>query len=197
MDRLFYEVPSLARKKDAIEYIEEHYAYQSNINGCGGLDHYLSNYEEWLLKLEKDQTANPGEGRVPAKTYFLVRESDNKIIGMTNIRLALNERLRKSGGHIGYGIRPTERRKGYNKINLYLALEVCQENGIEEVMLSCYKDNPASSRTMLALGAKLIEEFVMDGKEEQNYTIQVEEALKKYESVYAPLRQKGEKTIGK
>lgn len=50
---------------------------------------------------------------------------------MINIRLALNEKLRKFGGHIGYSICLTERGKGFNKINLYLGLKVCQEYGIK------------------------------------------------------------------
>ena len=190
MERLYYEAPSLERKQDAIEYIKEHYEYGSNINGSGSLHKYLENYEEWLLKLEEDRNMIPTEERVPAETYFLVRESDNRLIGMVNIRLVLNKRLKEAGGHIGYGIRPTERRKGYNKINLYLALEVCQEHGIEEAMLSCYKDNPASSKTMLALGAKLVKEFETEGKIEQNYIINVEESLKRYRETYAPQTKK-------
>ena len=54
---------------------------------------------------------------------------------MVNIRLALNKMLREHGGNIGYGIRPKERKKGYNKINLYLALKVCDKHNIEDVLL--------------------------------------------------------------
>ena len=59
MEKIYYEVPSLERKNDAIEYIKEHYKYKSNINGTGGLDRYLDNYEGWLEKLEKDYTMIP------------------------------------------------------------------------------------------------------------------------------------------
>ena len=113
MEKLYFEIPSLERKYEAIEYINEHYEYKSDIDGSGGLHRYLNNYEGWLDKLEKDYTMTPSEERVAARTYFLVRESDNRIIGMINIRTALNERLSKFGGHIGYGIRPTERGKEY------------------------------------------------------------------------------------
>ena len=84
-------------------------------------------------------------------TIFFVRINDNKIIGMINIRLALNERLKKIGGNIGYCIRPTERGNGYNKINLYLGLKICQKYGIKEVLLDADKDNPASWRTTVSL----------------------------------------------
>lgn len=59
------------------------------------------NYEKWLDKLDVEYKVIPNEKMVPAVTYFLVRESDNKIVGMVNIRLALNERLKKVGGNIG------------------------------------------------------------------------------------------------
>lgn len=60
--------------------------------------------------------------RCPGKTFLLVRENDNKIDGTINIRWNLSESMKKFGGNIGYGIRPIERRKEYNKINLYLGL---------------------------------------------------------------------------
>ena len=122
MEKLELIQPNKSYEKQAIEYIQEFYKYNSNINGVGGLYRYLDNYDAWLKKLEEDRTRKMTEEKVPAETYFLVRKSDNKIVGMINIRLQLNEKLKAFGGNIGYSIRPTERRKGYNKINLYLAL---------------------------------------------------------------------------
>jgi len=187
MDRMKYEVPSLKRKRDAIDYINEFYEYNSEINGTGGLQRYLDNYEGWLKKLEEDYIMIPSEERVPAKTYFLVREEDNKIVGMINIRLTLNENLRKLGGHIGYSIRPTERRKGYNKINLYLGLLECQKYGIKEVLMDCDKNNLGSARTMQALGGILIREYYEDQKYNttiQDYVINVNESIEKYKGNY-------------
>ena len=73
-DRLFFEIPGIARKNDALEYIKEHILHGSDINGSGGLDRYTDDYEGWLDKLEKDYTTIPSEERVPGRTYFLVRE---------------------------------------------------------------------------------------------------------------------------
>ena len=144
MERLYFEVPDIGRKQDAIDYINEFIVHQSDINGTGALDSYVDDYEGWLEKLERDYVQVPSEERVPARTFFLVRESDKRIVGMINIRLALNTRLSKYGGHIGYSIRPTERGKGYNKINLYLALKVLAAHGIETVFMDADLDNPAS-----------------------------------------------------
>lgn len=52
-----------------------------------------------------------------------MRKSDNRILGIINIRHALNDYLLTYGGHIGYSIRPSERQKGYGKIQLLLALK--------------------------------------------------------------------------
>lgn len=186
MEKLYFEVPSIKRREDACEYIQEFYEYNSNINGSGGLHRYLERYEEWLEKLEQDYVREPSEEKVPARTYFLVRARDNKIVGMCNIRLALNKRLKRFAGHIGYSIRPTERRKGYNKINLYLALKVCDEYGIDKVFMDADLDNVASWKTIEALGGERFKEYF---NEEENcvvvdYTIDVKKALmehKEYE----------------
>lgn len=188
MERFYFEVPSVERKEDALDYIREHYEYNSNINGVGGLNRYVDNYEGWLEKLENDYTTIPSEDRVPARTYFLVRESDNRIVGMINIRLALNERLSKVGGHIGYGIRPTERRKGYNKINLYMGLKVCDEYGIDKVFMDADINNPGSWRTMEALGGYRIKEYYNEDEKETivDYNIDVKKALDTYRDQYEP-----------
>ena len=190
MEKFYFEVPPTSRKKDALSYINEFYEYDSKINGVGGLHRYLDDYDGWLKKLEEDYTRIPNEEKVPTRTYFLIRESDNRIIGMINIRLALNEKLKKSGGHIGYSIRPTERRKGYNKINLYLGLKVCQEYGIKTVLMDADKDNPASWRTMESLGGVNIREFFDNENAHcivKDYEINVDESINNNSNIYEPI----------
>ena len=180
MEKFFFEVPSIRRKEDAIAFINEFYEYHSQINGAGGLHRYLDDYEGWLQKLDADYKRVPDENKVPARTFFLIREEDDRIVGMINIRLALNERLSKYGGHIGYSIRPTERGKGYNKINLYLGLKVCDRYGIEKVFMDADLDNPASWKTMEALGGVRIREYYDDQYAHctvVDYTIDVGKAL--------------------
>ncbi len=188
MEHLRHVVPSMEYMEQGIEYIEEHINAGSNINGSGGLHRYLDNYQGWLEKLEQDRKCIPNEQRVPAETYYLVREEDNKIIGMINIRLVLNERLQQCGGHIGYGIRPSERNKGYNKINLYLALLRCQNLGIKEVILDCDSSNLASSRTMESLGGIRIDEYYSEQEQCQvwRYIIKVDESINNHKEQYEP-----------
>ena len=186
---LRFEVPSIKRKQEALDYIKEFKEYNSAINGSGGLDRYIDNYEGWLEKLEQDYVRVPSEEKVPARTYFLVRNSDDRIVGMINIRLALNEKLRKYGGNIGYSIRPTERRKGYNKINLYLGLKICQEYGIKEVLLDCDKYNLGSAKTMQALGGFMVREYYDDIDDEivQAYIIDVDKSINDNRAKYEDL----------
>ena len=164
MEKFYFEIPGIERKEDAADYIREFREYQSEINGTGGLDRFVDSgdYEGWLEKLSMDYTRIPDEKRVPARTYFLVRESDSRIVGMINIRLALNERLSHYGGNIGYSIRPTERGKGYNNINLYLGLKVCRKYGIERIFMDADLENPASWKTMEAFGGVRVREYYDD-----------------------------------
>lgn len=154
--------PCKEYEQKAIEFIQEFYDYSSDINGTGGLDGYLKEktYSDWLLKVLADiDIANIPEGRVPAYTYFYVREEDDKIIGMINIRLALNDFLRKEGGHIGYSIRPAERKMGYGTKMLREALAICKTIGLGDIIVTCDKINIASARVIKNCGGLLEAEF--------------------------------------
>ena len=186
MDKFYFEIPTIERKQDAIEYMAEIFEENSTVNGVGGLDKFINDYEGWLKKLEKDYVAEPSDETVPMRTYFLVRKSDNRIVGMINIRLALNERLSKYEGNIGYNIRPSEREKGYNKINLYLGLKVCDKYGLDKILLGVRTNNPASWKTMEDLGGERIREFYNEERKSDvyNYSIDVKESLKTYKKEY-------------
>lgn len=140
--------PTLEYKEKAIDFVEEFFCNNTtDIDGDGGLGEYIKelSYENWLKKLAADiDIANVPSPRVPALTYFCVRESDDRIVGIMDIRLALNDFLRTEGGHIGYAVRPSERRKGYATEMLMKALVVCKRIGINEVIVTCDKDNSAS-----------------------------------------------------
>lgn len=190
MEKFYFEVPQINRKNDAIAFINEFHEFNSNIYGTGGLQKFLDNYEGWLDKLQEDYTRIANAEKVPARTYFLVRSSDSRIVGIINIRLALNENLKKFGGHIGYSIRPTERGKGYNKINLYLGLKVCQKHGIDKVLIDADKDNAASWKTMEALGGVKVREFFDDENAHcivKAYEINVNESISNYATIYEPM----------
>lgn len=186
MERFYLELPSTTRKKAITDYINEFVIYESDCNGMGSLDKILEGltFEEALdrcLNMQNEDYAK-SLGRCQSKTFLLIRKNDNKIVGMINIRWNLTEEMKQFGGNIGYSIRPTERRKGYNKINLYLGLIESQKLGLKRVMLDCDVNNIASSKTMESLGATLdrteIDPF--DGILTSVYWFNVDETINKY-----------------
>ena len=143
------------------EYCRQIQAYRQEFLDCGdsmdGTDglRRMEDPEEWVehCRLSKDSDNVP-EGRVPATQYIFVREEDNKIVGMLQIRHFLNDYLEKFGGHIGYSVAPSERRKGYATQMLKTALPECKTLGIDKVLITCINHNTGSRKTILANGGQ-------------------------------------------
>jgi len=111
-------------------------------------------FPKFLKKLrDYEQGINLPKTYIPSTHYWLIKGKD--IVGGITIRHRLTKQLRKIGGHIGYGIRPKYRRKGYGKIMLKKALIKAKQLGLKRVMLTCNDDNIGSWKIMLANGAKL------------------------------------------
>lgn len=190
IEKFYLEIPSIERKDEILDYINELVKYKSDINGTGALDKVLEGYTfeqalERCLNMQYKEYANK-LGRCPSKTFLLIRKNDNRIVGTINVRWNLTDKMKQFGGNIGYGIRPTERRKGYNKINLYLGLIEAKKIGLDKVMLDCDVKNLGSSKTMEALGGKLerTETDPYDGILTSVYWINVDESLEKYKDEY-------------
>ena len=125
-------------------------------------------YERFLLKDAYDQSATwedyialleaysrgeaLPEGRV--QTTRLVATVDGKIVGLVMIRHRLNDGLAKYGGHIGYAIVPSKRRKGYATQALREAVPIAHSLGIDEVLVTCDEDNIASARVIEKCGGE-------------------------------------------
>ena len=113
------------------------------------------------------------DGFVPDSTFFCLDEERNILVGAVNIRHYLNDYLLMYGGHIGDGIRPSERRKGYGTAMIALALEECKKLGIEKALMVCDKTNAGSAKTILNNGGVLENEVIEEGKLKQRYWIDV------------------------
>ena len=160
MPRLLSEIPNLSRSQDAEDFINEFRQSGSSMDGSLGLGR-VSGYEEWLEYIEahKNKDTLP-EGHVLTSAYFAVRESDDKIIGIYNVRHYLNDELILSGnGNVGYCVHPAERGKGYATEMLKMALEKCKELGMHDVHVSCYQFNAPSMRVIEKSGGKLYQEY--------------------------------------
>jgi len=101
---------------------------------------------------------------VPHSTYWLINE-DEGVVGAVNIRHRLNGKLLESGGHIGYGIRPSRRGRGYASVQLAEALKITKAMGLSRVLIVCDDDNTASERTIRGAGGVLDSLFTTDNGE--------------------------------
>lgn len=176
-DKIELVIPTKEYEQQMIEYKKEHFENGENvIHACSRWDK-MENYDEWLKSLQEHSSFATIKDNWTVHTNFLgIRKSDNKVIGMIDIRHELtNDFLKNFAGHIGYGVRPTERRKGYVTQMLNQALEYCKkELNLEKVMLGCYKENEASRKTILNAGGILERECkTEDGKIAEVYWIKL------------------------
>ena len=135
-------------------------------------DSGLSNAEDipaWIeqCRLTEHQETVPVPSWNEADQFMLVCEGEHRILGMINFRHYLNDYLAEYGGHIGYGVRPSERRKGYAKAMLSLCLEKCREFGLDRVLITCLTSNEASRRTILSCGG-IFERITHDSKDKED-----------------------------
>lgn len=133
-------------------------------NDYRDFDYYLDNLER------KEETE---DGKVPDTVLFCLDLDRNIFVGAVNIRHYLNDSLKITGGHIGDGIRPSERRKGYATAMINLALDECKNLGIDRVLMTCDKDNVGSAKSIMNNGGVLQNEVFEDGVLEQRYWIDI------------------------
>jgi len=168
MNNLFLIRPSKVLEREIWEYRQEYFDFgETNVNGSCGLA-YNDNFHKWLnFVLSKEKKLG---NKVNTSTFFSIRKEDNKIIGSVKLHHFLTPDLENSG-HIAYGIRPSERKKGYGKQQLLLVLEVARNMKIPKVMIVCDKDNIASAKTALNCGGILTNEKIYEGAVLQKYLI--------------------------
>ena len=126
-------------------------------------------FDTYLQGFEDEQRGLPGF--VPATTLFALDTEKDAFVGAVNIRHRLNEALLLNGGHIGDGIRPSERQKGYATKMIALALEECRKLNLDRVLMVCDKQNIGSAKSILKNGGILENEIEVDGNVEQRYWI--------------------------
>lgn len=163
---------SYAYKQHLFEMMDEWMALEQDFSPFSirkddyhDFDFYLANLEQ---KEEKD-------GRVPDSVFFCLDVDRDIFVGAINIRHYLNESLLRTGGHIGDGVRPSERRKGYATAMIRLGLEECRKLGIKRVLITCDKDNIGSAKSIVNNGGVLENEVLKDGVVMQRYWIKLQE----------------------
>ena len=152
--------------KEWIDYNENHPEANTSPNAI-----FRNNYEDFAYYLEHLEYKEPQEGLVSDSTFFCFDEKRNLMVGAGNIRHDLNDYLLKYGGHIGDGIRPSERRKGYATEMIRLALEECRKLGLTRVLMTCDKNNIGSAKSIIRNGGILENEVLEEGSIKQRYWI--------------------------
>ena len=144
--------PTLEYAKDIEAYRQEFLDIEGSMDGCGSLRRCATG-AEWIEKsLQGKDPKYVAEGRVPATQFVYVREEDGRVVGMLQLRHCFNPYLEKYAGHIGYSVRPSERRRGVAKWMLAAILPHCRGLGLDRVMIACEPWNEGSRRTILANG---------------------------------------------
>lgn len=138
----------------------------------GAIRYEYREFSEFVDKMrEKSQGLEPG--RVPSDTYLCLDEDRGIFVGAVSIRHYLSEDLLATGGHIGDGVRPSERRKGIATRMIGIALEKCREMGIDRVLITCDKDNIGSAKSIQNNGGILENEVTEEnGNIVQRYWIE-------------------------
>lgn len=163
--------PTMEYKEQIINYKKEFIDNNESMDGTSGLRDAKS-FEEWLAAiLDNLNEETVRDGLVPATTYIAISTEDERLIGMIDIRHRLNDYLLKYGGHIGYSVRKSERGNGYATEMLRLALKECKRLGLTKVLVTCDKDNVASSKTIIKNGGILENEVEEENGVTQRYWI--------------------------
>lgn len=160
-------LPTKEYKNSYEEYIEE-LGNEERYPFPMDFDH--SDFEKMLSKISNfSEGINLPSGYVQSSTLWLV--DSGSLIGVTNIRHRLNNEIEHCGGHIGLGIRPSFRGKGYGRKLMSLSIEKLHELGVDSIHIHCYKGNLASAKAIISNGGQLISELPLENKVVQRYLV--------------------------
>ena len=171
--KLHLRQPEASDREQVMAYREEFLAIDSRMDGTCALDQY-DDFDAWLANVRAySAPETTPAGKVPATQYLALDENEH-LVGMVNLRHCLNDYLLEFGGHIGYSVRPADRKNGYAIQMLKLALYEAKALGLDRVRIACDRYNIASAKTIQANGGVLDGERYdpQDGTLTQRYWIE-------------------------
>lgn len=146
--------PEAFDREQVMAYRKEFLAIDSRMDGTCALNEY-DDFDAWLANVRRySSPETTPAGKVPSTQYLALDENEH-LVGMVNLRHCLNDYLLEFGGHIGYSVRPADRKNGYAIQMLKLALDKAKALGIDRVRIACDRYNIASAKTIQANGGVL------------------------------------------
>lgn len=173
LNRVKLILPSIEHKDEIMNYRKKFVENQDSLDGTSYLINH-TNFEEWLSSINNNSPKETvREGSVPATTFIAVSQ-EGSLVGMISIRHQLNDYLFHFGGHVGYSVRKSVRRKEFATEMLAMALIECKKLNINRVLITCDKNNLASAKTILNNGGILENELLEGKKIKQRYWINLD-----------------------
>ena len=171
LEDIYMREPTIKDKDKVWELRQEFIDNDESLDGSSGLKQ-ANSYKEWFDSLEAyKHPTNPKF--VPATQFLTFRKSDDRLVGVVQVRHYLNDFLINYGGHIGDAIRKSERNKGYATRQIKLALEFCKSLGLDKVLVTCHDDNIASEKTILKNGGVFENIFIFEGSNIKRFWIKL------------------------
>lgn len=146
---MFLSEPTEQYKDTFLEGLQEEVQTEGD-KTSHNIQSFAADFEGFLQRLSDMERGTNTPYLVPASAFWLI--DDGEYIGSLSLRHELNDHLLHVGGHIGYDIRPSKRRKGYGKEILRLGLEKARERGLRRVLVTCDETNIGSKKIIEANG---------------------------------------------
>lgn len=161
-DLLFAE-PSMDFADEIVAYRKEMLEAGSSFDGCFSMKKhedvkdFIEHCKGW-----SNPSREADEHGAWGNVILVIRKSDHKMVGCMQVHNVLTDRMKKYTGHVGYSVRPSERRKGYATKMLAKACDFLSSFGFDEISVSCLPDNEASRKVILANGGEYIETVFLE-----------------------------------
>ena len=162
-DELLFVEPTMDYAKEIAAYRQEMLDADSSFDGCFSMKRMpdIKTYVDYCIgwaNPRRDAGVHGAWGNV----LLVLRKSDMKMVGCMQVHNVLTDSMKKYTGHVGYSVRPTERKKGYAKRMLAKALDFLESFGFEEINVSCLPENEASKKTIIANGGEFVETVFLE-----------------------------------
>ena len=162
-DELLFIEPTMNYADEITAYRQEMLDAGSPFDGCFSMKRMPDpqEYVDYCIGWANPSREAGGQGAW-GNVLLVIRKSDMKMVGCMQVHSVLTQWMKDFTGHVGYSVRPSERRKGYAKRMLAKALDFLETFGFEEINVSCLPENTASKKAIIANGGEYVETVFLE-----------------------------------